>query len=471
MFKRLKSLFGRAVEAAPEPSASAMQAEAIADMPPPQATLAPQSEPLSQTPPTDASNAEAVLVHREVLDEGMGVKGIEFFIRGDLQDKLNTQRNATRRFLDGMLLDHLASLRQRPLRERAPWVQLSEASLLRLGTAKLPPQANVLLLPHTTDSAASTDTLETIHTIQAAGHQVWLDDCLDTPWFQSLAAVAHGAVVRMALRLPIETTELLKATHEAYRGLRLGAWDVTTLEDYELARKLGCKRFSGSFVTRRQDWQGNDLSPQMLGVASLINRIREEANFRAIAQVLKQDMAMSYRLLRYVNTAAQGLNQRISSIEQALVILGQDQLDRWLTLVLLSGGVMGDSALTEVALIRARFLELIGSRRFPPDQCDRLFVLGLFSMLDIALKVPLETAIRPLRLPEVMNDALLHRQGPYGPYLALADACQRGISHEICQYALMVGLTTSKLSAYQIEAINWVAEISAKPTEHSLHTQ
>lgn len=466
MLERLKALFGFGVQ--PDAPATAVEPEEPACPAPPPAVVEPVQVATPTQPPTaDAPPpaGEPVLVHREVLNEELAVCGIEFFIRGDLQDKLNSQRNATRRFLDGMLLDHLMSLRQRPLRERSVWVQLSEASLMRLGTSRLPPQANVLLLANATEQAAGADTRETIATMQAAGHQVWLDDCPNTPWFASLADIAYGTTVRMALRLPIETVETLRRIHETYRHLHLGAWDVTSIEDYELARKLGCKRFSGSFVTRRQDWSGNELSPQMLGVASLINRIREESNFRAIAQVLKLDMAMSYRLLRYVNAAAQGLNQRISSIEQALVILGQDQLDRWLTLVLLSGGVMGDAALTEVALIRARFLERVGSQRLPPEQCERLFVLGLFSMLDVALRVPLATAIQPLHLPEVMNEALLHRQGPYGVYLSLADACERGISHEICKYALMLGLTTSKISVYQIEAINWVAEISAKPVD------
>ena len=86
-------------------------------------------------------------------------------------------------------------------------------------------------------------------------------------------------------------------------------------------------------------------------------------------------------------------------------------------------------------------------------------------MLDIALKVPLEAAIAPLHLQEVMNNALLRREGPYGPYLALADACERGIAHEICKYAVMLGLTTRKVSAIQVEAINWVASISTSPAE------
>lgn len=424
-----------------------------------------------EAPPSASGNAiadlpietEPVLVHREVLDEALGVRGVEFFVRGDLRNKIATQRSTMRRFLDSVLVDQLAGLARTPRHQRNAWVQLCEGSLMRMGTGKLPARANVLLVTEDASRPAHPDMRETIATMQDGGHEVWLDDAIGTPWFSSLAEFANGATLRMALRTPFEAGELFKTAHADHPGLKLGAWDLGTLDDYELARKFACTRFSGTFVTRRDDWDGNELSPQMLTVASLINQIREDANFRVIANVLKRDMAMSYRLLRYVNSAARGLSQPISSIEQGLLILGQEQLDRWLTLLLLSGGAMGDTALTEIALARARFLELVGTYRLPPEQCDKLFVLGLFSMLDVALKVPLEAAIRPLHLAEPMNRALLAREGPFGPYLALADACERGIASEICKYAVMLGLTTTKVSARQIDALNWVAEIAAQP--------
>ncbi|MBS1207946.1 MAG: hypothetical protein H6R19_344 [Proteobacteria bacterium] len=471
MFGKLLSAFSAwlrddAQPAKPHPQATSRQA--------PQTIAAEDAEqpdlpeiPVESQSPDSTKQPEPVLVHREVLDEALSVRGVEFFVRGELSNKIATHRTTMRRFLDGMLIDQLAALSRSPMRQRQAWVQLSEASLLRLGTGKLPARACVLLVANDATLPAHADTREAMATMQDAGHEVWLDDCIGNRWFTSLAEAANGATLRLALRTPLEINDLLTQAREEHPGLRLGAWDVSTADDYEMARKLHCTRFSGSFVTRREDWSGNVISPQMLHVASLINHIREETNLRAVAQVLKQDMAMSYRLLRYVNTAAYGLTQHISSIEQGLMILGQEQLDRWLTLLLLSGGGLGDTALTEVALTRARFLELVGAYRLPPEQCEKLFVLGLFSMLDLALKVPLEAAVKPLRLAEPMNAALLRREGPFGRYLLLADACERGIASEICKYALMLGLTTSKVSARQIDAINWVADISAEPVLRS----
>ena len=68
-----------------------------------------------------------------------------------------------------------------------------------------------------------------------------------------------------------------------------------------------------------------------------------------------------------------------------------------------------------------------------------------------------------MRAPEALNAALLRREGPFGRYLALADACARGAASEVIRNALMLGLTTRKVSAYQIEALNWVATIAAEP--------
>lgn len=428
------------------------------------ATARENDETASTREPDKQDEPHPVLVHRAILNDALDIQGTEYFIRGELRHKVATQRTTLRRFLDSMLVDQLAGLPAVQHYRRRIWLQLGESSLFRLGTGRLPAQANILLLPEAPDKRAEKDLGILIKTLRDTGHQVWLDDALCSPWMDSLAHAADGAILRMALRAPFESGDLLRRAHEAFPHLRLGAWDLSTQEDFELARHLKCSHFSGSFVTRREDWTGHELTPQMLTVASLVSQIRENPDFRSIANVLRRDIAMSYRLLRYVNVAAHGLAQPISSIEQGLMILGQEQLDRWLTLLLLSGGAMGDSALTEIALVRARFLELVGAHRLPPQQCDKLFVLGLFSMLDVALKVPLQTAIRPLNLAPPMIEALLSRSGPFGPYLALADACEQGHAQDICKYAVMLGLSTSKVSVRQLEAINWVTEIAAHPS-------
>lgn len=447
----LSRLFGTD---APLPAATACPAR-------PTAAVRPARPATTQEAPEDADNA--LLVRRDVLDSKMEVIGYEFALRAEARDKLRTESVQIRDFLDQVLIDRLSQLDHKLFGERRCFLQMWESSLLRLDPQRLPPRSTVLLVPTQTHKPAQPATLVRMAKLRALGTEVWLDDCAGTPWFASAAEQASGSVLRLALRFPAELADTLKAQRRDYPGLPRAAWDIGTQEEFEFARRHGCNRFQGGFVTRRNDWSGAQLSPQVLAVAALINELRQGADMREIAKVLKQDMAMSYRLLRFVNTAARGLNHQLSSIEQALMMMGQEQLDRWLTLLMLGGSLGGNSALMEAALVRARFLELLGEGRLPEAQCERLFVLGLFSMLDVALRVPLEEALRPLNLPEVMSMALLRQKGPFGAYLALVEAVERGQVERVLKFSVSVGLSTRKVNARHLEALAWVNAPESAP--------
>lgn len=457
MFHSLWSSLSRLFADAPPPTdPSARRRD-----PPATATSAPTS--VSTTERQD-EGAPGLLTRTEVMDAELNIRGYEFALRGDLRERIRAQGRPVRDFLDDMLISQLDTHAGELLRERRAWLQLWEGSLQRGIAERLPPRTCLLLAPDNATRPAPPETRSRIASLRAAGFEVWLDDCFGTPWFASVADHASGIVLRMAWRTPNETGAMLGKLRQDWPGLRRAAWEVASYEDQALVGKLGCSLFSGGFVTHRGNWAGNQLSPQVLHVATLINKVRADADNREMAAVLKQDLAMSYRLLRFVNTSTQGLNHAISSIEQGLMVLGQSQLDRWLTLLLLTGSAGGGGALTEMALSRARFLELLGQGRLNAADCERLFVLGLFSMLDVALKVPLEDAITPLRLPDDMNLALLKHKGPFGACLALAEACERGEAARVEQLAVNMRLSTARINARQMEALAWVAANSRDTT-------
>lgn len=471
MFNRLRSAFARwfaSRRRTPPDAALAYPSPATAQGAAADTGNPPSGDGLTVSPPATGASpaAEPILIQREVLNVDLAPIGHELALREDLRGGARRSTRPVLDFLDRMLLDQLFALDASLFRNRIAYLQLRERSLQQLDIDRLPGRASVLIAPADPLHPAEAPTREMVEALRRSGREVWLDDCLGTPWFASLAESASGAVTRLAQRTPGDTASLVKLVREKHRGLSLAAWEVATFDEFEMARGLGCQRFSGSFVTQRENWQGNKILPQTLNVALLINKLHQEADIRAIAEILKQDLALSYRLLRYLNSAALGLNHKIASIEQGLLVLGQNELQRWLTLVMLSCGKASSPALVDIALTRARFLELAGTGRLAAEHCERLFVLGLFSVLDVALKVPLETAIQPLNLPETMKQALLQRQGPYGPYLSLADACERGDTGEIIRHALAVGLTTRKVAARQLEALNWAAEITT-PAQHA----
>ncbi|GAA5162662.1 EAL domain-containing protein [Viridibacterium curvum] len=397
-----------------------------------------------------------MLVRRDVVNAAMEVGAYEFSLRGELHANVRARGQGVRAFLDRLLIDHIRSVNAAVLRERRVFIPFTEDSVRSSAMALLPAHACILLQPAQPRQPADPTLLIRLKELRDAGHEIWADDCVGSSWFSSAAEQLDGATVRVAMRMPLEISEAMDQLKQDYPHLHRGAWDVATMDEFETLRGLGCTQFSGGFVTWRGNWSGNALSPQVMCVATLVNQVREDADMRQIASVLRQDMAMSYKLLRYANSAARGLNHSLTSIEQALLVMGQAQLDRWLTLLLLGGGLGGNGAVLEAALVRARFMEILGRHYRQGELCEKLFVLGLFSMLDIALKVPLEDAIRPLNLPAPMRDALLDHSGVLGSFLALAEGSQEGDTDRVLRHAVALGLTVRKVNARLIEALTWV---------------
>lgn len=166
-------------------------------------------------------------------------------------------------------------------------------------------------------------------------------------------------------------------------------------------------------------------APSYALIIRILNLVRNEADLPVVEKELKQDIALSYRLMRYINSAGMGFPSQITSYRQAVTILGYHELYRWLTLLLLTADPNpGQSDTVKSSIVRGRFLELIGKLRFQRAQADDLFVVGIFSRLEELFGQPMATILEAIRISDDMRDALLHRSGPYGEMLSLAEALE-----------------------------------------------
>ncbi len=167
------------------------------------------------------------------------------------------------------------------------------------------------------------------------------------------------------------------------------------------------------------------IAPSYALIIRTLNLVRNEAELPVVENELKQDIALSYRLMRYINSAGMGFPSQITSYRQAVTILGYHELYRWLTLLLLTADPNPThNEIVKSSIVRGRFLELIGKLRFQRAQADDLFVVGIFSRLEELFGQPLETILEAIRISDDMRDALLHRSGPYGEMLTLAEALE-----------------------------------------------
>jgi EAL and modified HD-GYP domain-containing signal transduction protein len=197
-------------------------------------------------------------------------------------------------------------------------------------------------------------------------------------------------------------------------------------------------------------------------VIDLLNAIKRQADFEELAGIAWRDPTLAYRLLRFVNSAAMGLREKIDRLKTAMVYVGRDELYRWLTLLLFSSKKPDhlDNALRENALVRAKLAEQLAAGRMLPKERDEAFVVGILSVIDALLEMPMQEALAQLSLPAAVTEALLHREGKYAPYLKLAIACEESDQATIKALADELGMDAFMVNQRHIEALTWAMSFS-----------
>jgi EAL and modified HD-GYP domain-containing signal transduction protein len=158
-----------------------------------------------------------------------------------------------------------------------------------------------------------------------------------------------------------------------------------------------------------------------------------------------------------------GLQSRVASIESSLVFLGREKLYRWLTLLLFNADdtKSTDGALLEQALVRGRMMEILAAEKFSRQQCDELFVVGMFSLLDVLMKLPISIALDPLQLPPMVTTALIGDKGDYAVYLRLAVACETNDFCSLETEAKALSLSVDCVNAAHFDALAWTQDALA----------
>ena len=209
-------------------------------------------------------------------------------------------------------------------------------------------------------------------------------------------------------------------------ALELMVSQVSDWNGFDACAALGLAGFFGNMcASPRSLPRIAEMGSQTVLILQLMKMVQEHADIRELEKVLQRDAMLSYQLLRYTNSAGFGLRIEIESLRHAITMLGYLPLYRWLALLLATTSTAGSSrALLQTAIVRGRFVELLGMGLLPASEAGNLFVVGLFSLLDQLLGIPMPQLMRQVSLPDAIVQALLHRGDIYGPLLALAEACE-----------------------------------------------
>lgn len=307
--------------------------------------------------------------------------------------------------------------------------------------------------------ACTPDVVRHAQELQRAGYLLALDDF----------AWSEAAIPLLQLR-PIVKVDVLARSQEEVAALvarlrpfrvRLLAERVETREVREWCGTLGFELFQGYFHAKPETLVKREPSASQLAILRLLNLLRDpNVADSALDKAFGTDVNLTYKLLRMVNSAATGA-RGIESIGHAVRLLGRDALHRWLSLLFISSLANAGGAkleLTQAALLRARLCEQIAagaSGDGPRRDAATAFMVGLFSVIDALLDMPMTDVLARVHLSDEVRGALLRREGPYAAPLFLAEAYEQGSWMAVRGHSRDLGIAGQALAKMYLEAIGW----------------
>lgn len=261
--------------------------------------------------------------------------------------------------------------------------------------------------------------------------------------------------------LPADQLAVLIRYARRHSKAELIAEKVETAQQYDMVSTQGIQLFQGYWFSRPALVEAKLLTPSQSAIVELINQVRKQASTDDIEEVLKKDAGLAFNLMRLINSAGFGLSREITSFRQAVMIMGLKKLFRWAALLLTASRAGGTpSSLGHTAVVRGRLMELLALETVPPEEADQAFVVGIFSMLDVMLSMPLESALGLLHVPEPVRAALLRREGFLGDLLTLAEACESSDDVVFNRAATTLHLTSQQINLAHLQALAWADHLT-----------
>ncbi len=342
------------------------------------------------------------------------------------------------------------------LKGKLAFINMDTQMLMSDFSTLLPPDKVVLEVLETVE--VTPELVDRLKSLKQAGFRIALDDYVYTPERVDLLPLADYVKLDVLANTGDSFVTTVKAARKL--GIELLAEKVEKREQFEQYKKLGFEYFQGYYFARPDNVSVKAFNPTQATVIQLIEQVRQEADVKQIEEGFKRDVALTFKLLRYINSAAFGLTCEIQSIRHAVSILGYQPLTKWLTLLLATASPSPMApVLSRTAVTRGRLCELLGAYHLSKSEQDNLFITGVFSMLDALLETPMEQVLERLTIAESVADALLSRTGIYGPILSLAEACESGEAKRIASLAESLFLSPEQVNEAHLKALAWVEQI------------
>ncbi|HKU26676.1 MAG TPA: EAL domain-containing protein [Candidatus Sulfotelmatobacter sp.] len=395
------------------------------------------------------------VARQPIFDRQQRVYGYELLFRDGLENAFHGDVDeASRATLDRSLLMGLDVLCD----GRRAFVNCTQEVLLRGLVSLLPPATAVVEILETVP--ANRDVLEACRGLKQSGYTIALDDYVRADAGRD-ALVEVADIIKVDMRLTTSAERELLLRRFGPLRCRMLAEKVETYPEFVETRNQGFDYFQGYFFRRPEVLCARDVPANRLNYLRMLQEVSKgELDIDELEKLVKAEAAVCYRLLRYLNSTVFAFRNEIHSVRHALTILGERDLRRWIRLVATVGaGQDKTSDLVLAALVRGRFGELLAP--IVPHGMSDLFLMGLLSLMDAMLEMPMKEVVDRISLDHPTRAVLLGQPSELQPIFALLMAEECGHWELAERIAASLGLDSATVAAKYWEAQQWARELSA----------
>ena len=408
---------------------------------------------------TPAQTPSPCIARQPILTADEDVVGYELFFREGREERRFTSdgESATSSIIDTLNLIGLGVLCD----GRTAFINCTHQGLLTDYFALLPPDDVVIEIQK--DVPADADVVKACERLKQGGYSIALDNFVTDDAREALVPYADLIKVDITKVGSIEYVAL--AARYTTKTRRMVAHKVESRQHFLTARNAGFTMFQGYFFRHPENMQVRQIPANQATYLRLLNAVsKTEVDFTEIEGLIKSEPALCFRLLRYLNSPLLGLSSPVQSVRNALNLLGEHEAVRWIrmatTLVM---GQQKSSDLVLSSLVRARFCELIAAR-VEHGRAD-LFLMGMLSLIDAILAVPMGVIIEELCLDPAIKEQLLGaktgKQTALSPIYDLMLAREDGDWGLVTKLGKQMNLSLSFVAETSNAAMRWAHEITS----------
>lgn len=395
------------------------------------------------------------VARQPIFDQKKDVFGYELLYRSSSSENyscLDGDRATTEVITNSLLLIGLDTI----TRGKKAFINFTK-NLLEDGTATLLPQ-EIAVIEILEDIEPDERIIAACRSLKKKGYLLALDDFVYDGKFIPLIELAD--IIKVDF-MGTEAEERKKIIGRIGRDKKFLAEKVETREDFEQALEAGYSYFQGYFFSKPVIISGRDIPGYKLTYFQLLKDLySQEFEFDHIENIIKRDVSLSYKLLKYINSAIFCFRSEINSIKQALVVLGQKGIKKWLTLVALKGiGREKPDELLITAICRALFCESIAPKIDLSNRSSDLFLMGMFSLIDAFLDQQLSTILNELPISKEIKNALLGEQSEFKNVYDLVLFYEKGDWENLLVITEKLKLSETEIMECYIQSLEMVNQI------------